>query len=166
MDIRKGYLRSVLALSILVGIIIPLSQEWFFNKIEVDINLPDHWSRMSIQEKLNNLNRLLSKDAPFFLFAEIKQYKIKKHLKKMIVGKEDGLLKDGFHYSLSFHFYIGWEELGLMGLAGFASVWMIYALARVVILLIPYISVRKIPIVLAPEERPKRPRKPGAVWID
>jgi len=195
MKIRKGYFRFTLVLSIFVGIIIPFYQECFFDKSEIDISLPENWKRMPIQEKINNLDKILSKDSPFFLLDKIKQFKMRRQLKKMIVNKEDEVLRDGFNYSFSFCFYIGWEELSLLGLVGFASVWMIYALARVVILLIPYTlirhfplppskerleslkfpilgepvssdSVRETPIVLAPEELPKRPRKPGAVWID
>ena len=184
-----------MVLSIFVGIIIPLYQEWFFDKGEVDINLPGDWKRMSIQDKLNSLDKISSKDSPFLPLDKIKQFKTRRQLKKIIVNKKDEVLRDGFNYSFSFGFNIGWEELSLLGLIGFASVWMIYALARGVILLIPYTpmrhfplppskvrleslkfpilgepvspdSVRKTPIVLAPEEQPKRPRKPGAVWID
>jgi hypothetical protein len=195
MKIRKGYFRFTLALSISVGIIIPLYQGWFFDKSEVDISLPENWKQMPIQEKINNFDKILLKDSPFFLLDKIKQFKIRRQLKKMIVDKEDIILRDGFNYSFSFRFYIGWEELSLLGMVGFASVWVIYALARVVILSIPYTpvrhfplppskkrleslkfpilgepassdSVRKTPVFLAPEELPKRPRKPGAVWID
>ena len=195
MKIQKGYMRFTLVLSIFVGIIIPLYQECFFDKSEVDINLPENWKRMSIQEKLNSLDKISSKDSPFLPLDKIKQFKMRRQLKKMIVNKKDEVLRDGFHYSFSFGFNIGWEELSLLGLIGFVAVWMIYALARGVVLLIPYTpmrhfplppskvrleslkfpilgepvspdSVRKTPIVLAPEEPPKRPRKPGAVWID
>jgi hypothetical protein len=130
-----------------------------------------------------------------FANLKIKQFKMRRHLKKLIVDKEDILLRDGVNYNFSFRFYIGWEELGLLGLMGFILVWIIFALTRVVIFLIPYTTIRhlplppskerleplefpllgepvnpesisKIPFSLAPKEQPKRPRKPGAVWID
>jgi hypothetical protein len=114
----------------------------------------------------------------------------------MIVEKEDEVLRDGFKYSFGFLSYGGWEESSLLGLAGFASVWIIYILLRGVILLIPSAPIVHFPSpplngrleslnfhmgcgparrssveitlfgFLALEERPKRPKKPGAVWID
>jgi hypothetical protein len=196
MNIRKGFFRFTLVLSILVGTIPPLCHEWFFDKGEVDIDLPENWRRMSIQDKLNSLDGLLSKKAPFFLLSEIKQFNIRRQLRKMIVDKEDGVLRDGFKYRFSFRFYVGWEELGLLGGLGFASVWMIYACVRMVTPLIPYKPMIHFPSLplrerveslhfpmgcetgglasvkitlfffLALEERPKRPEKPRAVWID
>ena len=113
--------------------------------MEVDVTLPENWKRMTIQEKLNNLDGLLSKDATFFLISRIKQSTIRRQFKKMIVDKEDELLRDGCHYSFGFCYHVGWEKLGLLGLVGFASVWMIYALARGVILLIPYALIKHFP---------------------
>ncbi len=195
MNSRKGYFRVTLGFSILVGIVIFLYHGWFFDKMEVDVTLPENWKGMTIQEKLNNLDGLLSKDATFFLISRIKQSQIRRQLKKMIVNKEDELLRDGCHYSFGFCYHVGWEKLGLLGLVGCASVWMVYALARGVILLIPYAlikhfpsppskegvafpeflilsgpvgldSARETPLLPALEERPKRPRKPEALWID
>jgi hypothetical protein len=197
MNIRKGLLRLTVVLSVLVGTMIPLCQEWFFAKSEVDIDLPQNWKRMSIQEKLNGLDGLLSKKATFPLVSEIKQLSIRRQLKKMIVGKQDEVLRDGFGYSFGFRFYVGWEELSLLGLMGFGSVWMIYGLVRVVPSLIPHSHIIHFPSTpldrpveslnfpvwgepvdpasrlritifgfLALEEGSKRPRKPGAAWID
>jgi hypothetical protein len=197
MNLRKGYFRFAWVFSLLVGIIVFLFYGWFFNKNEVNIHIPENWKRMSFQEKLDNLDEILSKDGPFYLISKIKHLKIRRQFKKMIVDKEDELLQEGSHYSFSFRIDMGWEELGLLGLVGFASVWMIVALARGVVLMIPYAyapikhfpslpsnegveslplpilsepagfdSVRETPMILAPEERPKRPRKPGAVWIE
>ena len=196
MDIRKGFPKFTLALSILVGVCTFICHERFFNENEIDVTLPDHWNRMSTQEKLDRLGGLLSKDAPLFLLSEIKQLSIRRQLKRMIVDKEDEVLRDGFNYSFGFRFYLGWQELGLLGLAGFASVWILYIAVRMVVLLIP-----SAPMILFPsppvrgrikslnfhmlwkptplpavkitlfgflvlEEGPKRPGKPGAVWID
>ncbi len=196
MNVRKDFFRFTLLLSILVGIIIPLGHEWFFGKSEVDVTLPENWKRMSIQEKLNSLDGLLSKNATFFLVSKIRQLNIRRQLTKMIINKEDDLLRDGCRYSFGFRFYVGWEALGLLGLVGFVSVWVIYGSARVVTLLIPSAPLIHFPSpalggrleslnfpvwrepaglasvritlfgFLALEERPKRPKKPGAVWID
>jgi hypothetical protein len=197
MNIQKGYFRFAWIFSLLVGIIILLYYGWFFDKNEVNINLPENWKRLSFQEKLDNLDEILSKDGPFFLISKIRHLRIRRQLKKMIVDKEDEWLQAGSHYSFIFCFNLGWEELGLLGLVGFASVWMIVGLARGVVLMIPYAyaplrhfpslpsnegiespplpilseptgfdSVRQTSILLAPEERPKRPRKPAAVWIE
>jgi hypothetical protein len=195
MNIQKGFFRFTLVLSILFGIIIPLGHEWF-DKSEVNVDLPQNWKRISIQEKLDSLDGLLSKNATFYLLSKIKQLNIRRQLRKMIVDKEDEVLKDGFKYSFCFRFYVGWKELGLLGLAGFVSVWIIYGVVKVVILLIPSAPIIHFPSYpltgrveslnfpiwcgplglpsvritlfgfLALEERPKRPKKPGAVWID
>jgi hypothetical protein len=151
---------------------------------------------MSDQQKLNSLDGLLLKNATFPLISKIKQLSIRRQFKKMVVGKQDEVLRDGFGYSFGFRFYVGWKELGLLGLVGFASVWIIYVVVRVVNLLIPsapiihfpspplreqveflYFPVWREPVSLASvritlfgflalEERPPRPQKPGAVWID
>ena len=193
---RNGSLKFTLLLSILVGVIPAIFHERFFDKNEIDVTLPDHWNRMSTQEKLDRLGGLLSKNAPFFLPSEIKKFNIRRRLKKMIVDKEDDVLRDGFHYSIGFHFDLGREELGLLGLAGFASVWILYVAVRVIILLIPsapMIHFASLPLSgrieslnfhmgykpaslpsvkitlfssLVREEEPKRPAKPRAVWID
>ncbi len=65
MNTRKGILRLTLVLSILVGTMAPLCHESIFDKNEVDIDLPDNWKRISIQEKLNGLDGLLSRNATF-----------------------------------------------------------------------------------------------------
>jgi hypothetical protein len=191
----KSYFRFTLVLSILVGAITPFCHEWV-DKNEVDVELPENWKRISIQEKLNNVDGLFLKRATFFPLSKIKQLNIRRQFKKKIVDKEDELLKDGFKYSFSFRFYVGWEELGLLSLVGFASVWMIYAVVRGATLLIPsapilhfpsshfpgrveslHIPIGRGPVSLASiritlfgflalEERPQRPKKPGAVWID
>jgi hypothetical protein len=196
MNIRKGFLKFTLVLSVLVGAITPICHERFFDESEIDVTLPENWKRISTQEKLDSLGGLLSKDAPFSLLSEIKQFKIRKQLKKMIVDKEDEVLRDGFNYRFGFRFYLGWEELSLLGLAGFASVWILYGAVRVIILLIPsapmtpfpspalsgriesldfhmgyepaFLSGVKITLFsfLVLEEGLKRPAKPRAVWID
>lgn len=196
MDVRKDFFRFTLVLSILVGIIIPLGHERFFGKSEVDVTLPENWKQMSIQEKLNSLDGLLSKNATFFLVSKIRQLNVRKQLTKMVINKEDDILRAGCQYRFAFRFYVGWEALGLLGLVGFVSVWVIYGSARVVTLLIPSAPLKHFPSPalrgrveslnfpamlepeglasvkttlfgsLALEERPKRPRKPEAVWID
>jgi len=196
MNMRNGSLKFTLLLSILVGVIPAIFHERFFDKNEIDVTLPDHWNRMSTQEKLDRLGGLLSKNAPFFLPSEIKKFNIRRHLKKMIVDKEDDVLRDGFHYSIGFHFDLGREELGLLGLAGFASVWILYVVMRGIIFLIPPAPMIHFPLPalrgqikfpnfrkkhklasfpgvritlfssLVREEEPKRPAKPRAVWID
>jgi hypothetical protein len=196
MNIEKGFLKFTLVLSVLVGAITPICHDRFFDESEIDGTLPENWKRISTQEKLDSVGGLLSKDTPFSLLSEIKQFKIRKQLKKMIVAKEDEVLRDGFNYRFGFRFYLGWEELSLLGLAGFASVWILYVAVRVIILLIPSAPVIHFPSLplsgrieslnfhmgcqpaslssvkitllgfLVLEEGPKRPGKPGAVWID
>ena len=73
MNIWKDIFRFTLALSILVGTVIPLCHEWFFDKSEVDIELPENWKRMSVQEKSNSLDGLLSKNATFLPVSKIRQ---------------------------------------------------------------------------------------------
>ncbi len=110
----------------------------------------------------------------------------------MIVDKEDEVFEDGFNYRFGFRYDLGWEELSLLGLAGFASVWMLYVAARIIILLIPPVQMIPFPSLpvggrieslnfhgrrqtgikktlfsfLVLKEHPKRPGKPRAVWID
>ena len=196
MNMRKGFLKFILVLSVFVGAFTPICHERFFDKSEIDVTLPENWQRMSTQEKLNGLGGLLSKDVPFSLLSEIKQFKIRRQLKKMIVDKEDEVLRDGFNYRIGFRFYLGWEELSLLGLAGFASVWILYVAGSAIILLIPstpMIHFPSPPLIgridslhfrmgcdpalhpsvkitlfsfLVLEESPKRPGKPGGAWID
>jgi hypothetical protein len=196
MNLRRGFLKFILVLSILVGTVTFVCHERFFDKNEIDVNLPENWEQISTQEKLDGLGELLSKDAPFSLLSGIKQFKIRRQLKKMIVDKEDGVLRNGFHYSFGFRYYLGWEELSLLGLAGFASVWVIYIAVRVCTLLIPSAPMIHFPSpalsgrmeflnfhtgyepasllgvkitlfsFLVLQEGSKKPAKPRAVWID
>jgi len=196
MNIRKVLLGVTLVSSVLVGTITALYHERLFNKCEVDVTLPENWKRISVQEKLDSLDRLLSKNATLPLVSEIRQSNIKKQLTKMIADQEDDILRPGRQYRFAFRFFVGWEELVLLGLVGFASVWVIYGSVRVLTLLIPSAPLRQFPSpalrelvellnfpmwreptglasvritlfgVLALEERPKRLRKPAAVWID
>lgn len=196
MNIRRGFFRFALVLSILAGAVTLLCYEWVFNKGEVEITLPENWKRMSTQERLDSLDVLLSKDETSFLVSKIKQLNIRSQLRKMIVGKKDKVLRDGVKYSFGFGYSVGWVESGLLGLVGFASVWMIYASIRVVTLWIPSSPVIHFPSprlsrgveslhfltwrepaglasvritlfgFLALDEQPKRPKKPGAAWID
>jgi hypothetical protein len=196
MNIQKGFFRFALVLSILAGAVTFLCHEWFFDKSEVKITLPENWKRMSIQERVDSLDRLLSGNETFFLLSRIKQLRIRSPLRKMIVGKEDRVLRDGVKYSLGFRYHVGWMESSLLGLLGFTSVWMIYGSVRMVLLLIPSSPMDHFPCprpsgqaeflsfpawrepagvsslritlfgFLALDERPKRPKKPGAVWID
>jgi len=196
MNMRKAFFRFAFVLSILAGAIPILCHERFFDRNEVDVTLPDHWKRMSTQAKLDSLDGLLSKDEAFFVVSRIKQLRIRSQLRKMIVEKKDELFKDGAQYRFGFRYDVGWLEATLLGLAGFASVWMIYVSLRVATFLIPlepiklfpsrrlkgrveslHFPARRSPLgpssfritlfgLLALEEGPKRPRKPAAVWID
>jgi hypothetical protein len=193
---RKGPLRFALILSILVGVLPLICHEWLFDKGEVDVTLPENWKRMSTQEKLDSLDELLSRNEAFFLLSKIKQLRIRSQLRKMIVAKKDEVLRDGAKYSLGFRYDVGWVESGLLGLVGFASVWMIYGSIRIAVLLTPSLPMVHFPSprlrgwveslnfpawreptglatvkitlfgFLALDERPQRPKKPQAVWID
>jgi hypothetical protein len=195
-NIQKGFFGFTLILSILFGTTPFLCHKWYFEEGEVDIKLPENWKQMSDQGKLNSLDGLLLKNTTFPLITKIKQLSIRRQFKKMVVGKQDRVLRDGFAYSFGFRFYVGWKELSLLGLVGFASVWIIYAVVRVANLLIPsapiihfpspplrgrveslHLPIWREPVSLASvritlfgflalEERPQRPQKPGAVWID
>jgi len=193
---RKGLFRFALVLSILVGVIPLICHEWLFDRGEVDVTLPENWKRMSTKERLNNLGEFLSRNEPFFLLSQIKQLRIRSQLRKMIVAKKDEVLRDGVKYSLGFRYHVGWMESGLLGLVGFASVWIIFGSIRMAVLLTPSlprvqfpsprlqgcveslnfpawreptgIATVKITLFgfLALDERPQRPKKPQAVWID
>jgi hypothetical protein len=193
---HKIFLGLTLVLSLLAGIIIPLYHERLFGQCEVDITLSENWKRISVQEKLDNLNRLLSKNTVFPLVSEIRQLSIRRQFIKMIADQEDDILKAGRQYRVAFHFSVGWKELALLGLIGFTSVWVIYGSVRALTLLIPIPPLRHFPSptleeqveslhfpgwrepeglpsvritlfgFLALEERPKRLKKPAAVWID
>ncbi len=193
---RKGFFVFTLILSILLGAVTFVGHRWYFEEGQVDIKLPENWREMSDQEKLNSLDRLLLTNATFPLVSKIEQRTIRRQFKKMVMGKQDKVLRDGFGYSFVFRFHKGWKESGLLGLVGFASVWIIYAVVSVVSLLIPsapmihfpsrplrgqieflHFPVWREPVrlssvritlfgFLALEEQPKRPKKPAAVWID
>ena len=145
MNIRKGFFGLTLILSILFGTIPPLCHKWYFEESQVDINLPENWKEMSNQAKLNSLDGFLSKNATFPLISKIKQLSIRRQFKKMVVGKQDKVLRDGFGYSFGFRFYVGWKELGLLGLVGFVSVWIMYGFVRGVPFLIPYAPIIHFP---------------------
>ncbi len=83
MNRRKGILRLTLVLSILVGTMASLCHERIFDKNEVDIDLPEDWKRMSIQEKLNGLDGLLSRNVTFPLATKFKQLNIRKTRSRM-----------------------------------------------------------------------------------
>jgi hypothetical protein len=196
MNIRRVFLGLTLVLSVLVGTITPLYHEWLFDKCEVDVTLPENWKRISVQEKLDSLDRLLSRNATFPLVSKIRQLNIRRQLTKMIIDKEDDILRGGYQYRFAFRFFIGWEELVLLGLVGFASIWVIYGAVRVLTVLIPSAALRHFPSpalrrraeslnfpmwpepgglasvritlfgFLGLEERPQRPRRPAALWID
>ena len=117
MNLRKSLFRFTWVLSILVGAMLPLCHEWFLDKNEVNVTLPENWKQMSTPEKLNSLDGLLSKNTAFLPLSKIKQLNIRKQLTKMVVGKKDEVLRDGFHYSFGFRFDMGWKELGLLGVA-------------------------------------------------
>jgi len=193
---RKGPFRFALVLSILVGVIPLICHEWLFDRGEVDVTLPENWKRMSTKERLNNLGEFLSRNEPFFLLSQIKQLRIRSQLRKMIVAKKDEVLRDGVKYSLGFRYHVGWMESGLLGLVGFASVWIIFGSIRMAVLLTPSLPRVQFPSprlrgsveslnfpawrvstglatvkitlfgFLALDERPQRPKKPQAVWID
>ena len=145
MNIRKGFFGLTLILSILFGTIPPLCHKWFFEESQFDITLPENWKEMSDQAKWNSLDGLLSKNATFPLLSEIKQLSIRRQFKKMVVGKQDEVLRDGFGYRFGFRFFVGWKELGLLGLVGFVSVWIMYGFVRGVPFLIPYVTILHFP---------------------
>jgi hypothetical protein len=144
---RKGFFGLTLILSILFGTILPLCHKWYFEESQVDINLPENWKEMSDQAKLNSLDGLLSKNATFPPISKIKQLSIRRQFKKMVVSKQDKVLRDGFGYSFGFRFYVGWKELGLLGLVGFVSIWIMYGFVRGVPFLIPYLTIIQFPSV-------------------
>jgi hypothetical protein len=168
MNTRKIFLGLTLVTSVLVGAMTALYHERLFNKCEVEVTLPENWKRISVQEKLDSLDGLLSKNATFPMVSEIRQLNIKRQFTKMIADQEDDILRAGRQYRFAFRFFVGWEELVLLGLIGFASVWVIYGSVRVFTLLIPSAPLKHFPspALKEPEERPKRLRKPAAVWID
>ncbi len=165
---RSSFLKFTLLLSILAGASTFAYYDRFFDKHDIDVTLPENWRRMSTQEKLDRLDGLLSKSALFSPLSEIEQFKLRRRLRKMIVDRDDEVLGNGFNYRLGFHYDLGWKELSLLGLAGFASVWIVYAMASIIILLIPR-GITEPSLSLPSSGRvryPERPPKPRAVWID
>ena len=161
MNIRKGFFRLTLTLSILIGIIIPFSHKWIFDdKSQVNVNLPNDWGKWSLQERLNRIDGLLSNDAHFSLLPKIEQLNIRRQLKERIISDVktpkptveellgprpvEGLKKK---LDLSFlpdqpkprfigyffYFNVGWRELSLLAFVGFASPWLIYLFIKWVI---------------------------------
>lgn len=192
---QRRLLKFALVLSFFAGVIPLICQKAFFPKSEVDLTLPENWKRMSTQERLDRLDGILSKNEPFFLLSRIRQLTVRSYLRKMIVSKKDETLKDGFRYSLRFYYDIGWLESGLLGLAGFTSIWIVYGFFKVTSPFLRRLPVTGFPSrwsrraeslplpasceltdpsriglpvsgLLTIDEGPKRPRKPRAAWID
>lgn len=157
MNIRKGFFRLTLVLSILIGAIVPFCHEWIFDeKNKFNIFLPDDWEKKSLQERLNSIDGfLLTKKS---LKAKIEELNIRRQLRETIIsdvkspaetpvekvaklvvkGQEVPLemipkeLINEFGYFFSFK--IGWRELSLLAFVGFASPWLIYLFIRWVII--------------------------------
>jgi hypothetical protein len=53
---RQGFLRFAVVFSILAGATPIVCHDWFFDKGEVDITLPEGWKRMSTQKRLDSLD--------------------------------------------------------------------------------------------------------------
>lgn len=150
MNIRKGFFRLTLVLSIFIGIIAPFSHEWVFDeKSVVNIYFPDDWWNRSRQEKLKGTGLVF--DTEFLLLPKFKQLNIARQLKMKIISDEklrpnkpqekivDPLEKkiiDPFDLRFlpdkgySFSFKAGWRELSLLAFIGFASPWLIYLFIR------------------------------------
>lgn len=149
MNIKRGFFRLSLVLSILIGTMAPFCHEWIFDETSVvDANLPDKWENKSPQEKLSSIDSLLLDNSKFFALPKIEQLNIRRQLKESIISdvkspkqpeKKDDLsfLPDqpkvrfiGYFFS----FKAGWRELSLLAFVGFASPWLIYLFIRWVII--------------------------------
>ncbi|OGP74372.1 MAG: hypothetical protein A2V86_15580 [Deltaproteobacteria bacterium RBG_16_49_23] len=150
MNIRKGFFRLTLVVSIILGILTPFCQEWYFKSYKVTIYFPDNWGKVSLQEKLNSIDVLLSNKADYFLLPRIEQSNIRRQLKERIISdaklppnKPQGEIVDPAVKKLSdlinetregsFSFKPGWRELSLLVFIGFISPWLIYLFIRWVI---------------------------------
>jgi hypothetical protein len=154
MNMQNRCFKAALVFSTLAGACTVACYGQFFSTGCVDVILPENWQRMSAQEKLDSLGGLLSEGSLFIPISEIEQFKIRRQLKKMIVNREDAVLGDGFNYRFGFRYDLGWEELSLLGLVGFASVWMLYVAARTILLLVP--TVKGIRFRLLPSDGRRR----------
>jgi len=149
MNIKKGFLRLTLVVSIILGILTPLCQNWIFDKREVTVRVPEDWEKKSIQERLNSIDELFllnnhivwddgTETISVLSLPKMEQWNIKRQFKEKIISEaKDPKIKKGEKpmkiFAYSFSFKVGWRELGLLGFVGFASVWIIYAFIRWVI---------------------------------
>lgn len=151
MNIRKGFFRLTLVLSILIGIITPLCHEWIFDEKSVfNILFPDDWGNRSLQEKLKGTGLIV--DTEYLLLPNFKRLNIERQLKERIISDEksrptksqekkgdifDRIAPNGWGFlpdkGYSFSFKPGWGELSLLAFIGFASPWFIYLFIRWVI---------------------------------
>ncbi len=159
MNKRKGFFRLTLVLSILIGIATPPCHNWIFEKSEVNGAFPDDWSKRSLQEKLNSIDRVLSINNSFLLLPKIERLNIRRQLKEQIISDakiqeewEKTTLVEGKKRivdpldvetskrpidSLAGRYFIsfkpGWRELTFLAIVGSASPWLIYLFIRWVI---------------------------------
>ena len=159
MNKRKGFFRLTLVLSILIGIATPSCHNWIFEKSEVNGAFPDDWSKRSLQEKINSIDRVLSINNSFLLLPKIEQLNIRRQLKEQIIS--DAKIQEEWEKAtpvegrkrivdpldvetskhpidlLSGRYFIsfkpGWKELTFLAIVGFASPWLIYLFIRWVI---------------------------------
>lgn len=147
MNIRKGFFRFTLVLSILIGIIIPLCNEWIFDKREVFVELPKGLENRPIQEQLNGIDKLFLHPPPFtvlneregnisvFRLPKIEQWNIKRQFKRKIISEaSEKISKEWLTIADTFSFKVGWRELSLLAFVGFASTWLVYLFIRWVII--------------------------------
>lgn len=134
MNLRKGFFRLTLVLSIIAGIIPPLCHEWFLGKSEkIEVALPQSLESKSLNEKLDWIDDFLSHKAAFFLLSKAKQINMKRQLKEQIINEEKK--KDEWS---KYRVYVvssngGWVELGFLAIVGFAFTWLVYFFIRWVI---------------------------------
>jgi len=145
MNIRKGFFRLTLVLSIIVGMISPLCLDWIFDKREVTIKVPEGWITKTTQEKLNSIDELFSsneiiewddgtKTLGVLSLPKMEQWNIKRQFKRRIISErprpEDKRVK---FIGYSFSFKAEWIELSFLAFVGFVSTWFIYLFIRLVI---------------------------------
>ena len=143
MNLKKGFFRLTLVLSILVGIMTPFCHEWIFDeKSVVEVSFPLNFS---LQEKLKGsfLNPRVEDylalcGVDHLRLSKIKLLNIQRQLRDIIISEAKRPPKEADKwekyrvYRLSFK--VGWRELSLLALVGFASTWVIHLFIRWVVI--------------------------------
>jgi len=165
MNIRKGFFRITLVLSILCGILTLYFSEHFTpglrsKDIKITVSLPSDWGNKTLQDKLNSIDELLipgkkneKREKPWTVEELIdkvrgelaysrltsrEQQNVKRRLREQIISDENKLPEDKEKRNYYVSSGPDWKEITFLlfitFIIGFASVWLIYAFTRWIII--------------------------------